>query len=152
MYADNVVGEEADAVMLNLVSRCESEEDVVKLHKVIGHRIFSATMLSGDEVREVEKVHRYFGHKSGRKVYEMFAKAGKFKDKKKAILELLDNCSICRKMKKTPPRPRIGMPVANSFNEIVGLDLKVLGHGKYILWIIDMFTKLAKGMKKMTKR
>ena len=75
----------------------------------------------------------------------MFAKGGKFRNKKKAVMDLIENCKICKKMKKTPPRPRIGMPVANSFNEIVGIDLKVLGSGKYILWIVDMFTKLIKG-------
>ena len=37
------------------------------------------------------------------------------------------------------------MPAANTFNEVVGLDLKVLGNGKYILWIVDMFSKVLKG-------
>ena len=37
------------------------------------------------------------------------------------------------------------MPVANFFNEVVGLDLNVLGNGKYILWMVDMFTKALNG-------
>ena len=103
-------------------------------------------MLEDDEKTEVSKVHRYFGHRNGRKIWELFAKAGKLKKKKKAVLELLEKCQICRKLKKTPPRPRIGMPVANTFNEVVALDLKVLNkNGEYILWMIDMFTKAIKG-------
>ena len=37
------------------------------------------------------------------------------------------------------------MPVANNFDEVVGLDLKVLPGGCYILWLVDMFTKAIKG-------
>ena len=65
--------------------------------------------------------------------------------KKKEVLELLNKCRVCSELKKTPPRPRVGMPVANTFNEVVGLDLKVLGNSKYILWIVDMFSKAIKG-------
>ena len=103
-------------------------------------------ILEDDEAKEITKVHRYFGHRNGRKTWELFAKAGKLRNKKKAVLELLDDCRTCKELKKTPPRPRVGMPVANSFNEVVGLDLKVLGDSKYILWIVDMFTKAIKGV------
>ena len=68
------------------------------------------------------------------------------KGKKNAVIELLEKCKICREFKKTPPRPRVGMPVANSFNEVVGLDLKVLDNGKYILWMVDMFSRVLKGV------
>ena len=38
------------------------------------------------------------------------------------------------------------MPKSNDFNEIVGLDLKVLSNGEgYILWCVDLFTKMVKG-------
>ena len=50
-------------------------------------------------------------------------------------------------LKKTPPRPKIGMPICNDFNEIVGLDLKVLPNNQgYILWCVDLFSKLIKGV------
>ena len=76
----------------------------------------------------------------------MFAKAGKLRNKNKAALELLDKCKICKETKKTPPRPKVGMPAANNFNEVVGLDLKVLDKtGQYILWMVDMFSKVIKG-------
>ena len=50
-------------------------------------------------------------------------------------------------MKKAPPRPKVGLPVANDFNEVVGMDLKVLdkNKGEYILWMVDLFSKLIKG-------
>ena len=102
-------------------------------------------MLEEDEEKEVHKVHRYFGHRHGRKVWELFAKAGRLKGKKEAVMKLLENCNTCKQLKKTPPRPRIGMPVANSFNEVVGLDLKILPNGQSILWMVDLFSKVIKG-------
>ena len=123
--SDNVIGQEAEAVMLILFASCEEEKDLWILHEVMGHSNFVAMLLEKAEEEEVKKVHRYFGHKSGRKTWELFSKAGRLKGKKNAVIELLDKCKICREHKKTPPRPRVGMPVANSFNEVVGLDLKV---------------------------
>ena len=77
----------------------------------------------------------------------MFAKANRLPGKKKAVLEEIERCKICSNFKKSPPRPRVGLPVANDFNEIVGLDLKVIDKekGHYILWIVDLFSKLIKG-------
>ena len=73
-------------------------------------------------------------------------KAGKLRNKKKAVTELLGKSKVCSDKRKTPPRPRIGIPMANQFNEIVGFDLKVLDKkGEYILWIVDMFSKAIKG-------
>ena len=45
------------------------------------------------------------------------------------------------------PRPKVGLPSVNNFNEVVGLDLKVLNKnkGEYILWMVDLFSKLIKG-------
>ena len=55
---------------------------------------------------------------------------------------------MCSQFKKSPPRPRVGLPAANDFNEIVGLDLKVVDQkrGHYILWMVDLFSKLIKGV------
>ena len=143
---NNILGSEADAVMLVLFAECSNEEEFWKLHELMGHTNFTAMLLEEDEKKQITKVHRYFGHRTGRKIWEIFAKAGHLRNKKKAVLDLLDNCKVCCTTKKTPPRPKVGMPVANTFNEIVGLDLKVLNKsGEYILWMVDMFSKAIKG-------
>ena len=64
---NNVLGSEADAVMLLLLAECEEENDFAALHELIGHTTFVALALEEDEKKEVSKVHRYFGHKSGRR-------------------------------------------------------------------------------------
>ena len=137
--------DEETAVLLVSFAECESDEDVWRLHNLVGHEVFLNVLLDKNEEDEVMKVHRYFGHRSGRKIWELFAKAGRLEGKKKAVLNMLENCVTCKQLKKTPPRPKIGMPMANSFNEIVGLDLKIMPNGKNILWMVDLFTKVLKG-------
>ena len=77
----------------------------------------------------------------------MYSKANKLKGKKKAVFDVIDNCETCSAFRKSPPRPKVGLPPASDFNEIVGLDLKVLdkSKGEYILWIVDLFSKMIKG-------
>ena len=150
--SDNVLGPEADAVMMVLMAECENDKEVEVLHEIMGYNSLITMLLDKEEEDEVKKVHRYFGHKSGRKVWDLFAKAGRLAGKKKAVLKLLEDCRICKEHKKTPQRPRVGMPIANSFNEVVGLDLKVLGDGTYILWLVDMFSRGLKGAHIKDKR
>ena len=45
------------------------EEEIWELHEIMGHRNFIAMMLEEDEKRQIMKVHRYFGHRSGRRVW-----------------------------------------------------------------------------------
>ena len=75
------------------------------------------------------------------------AKSNKLRGKKQAVLEVIENCKTCSQFKKSPPRPKVGLPVAYDFNDIVGLDLKVISKtkGEYILWMVDLFSKMIKG-------
>ena len=144
---DNMKGDEAEVVMLILLAESENKDDIENIHKGIGHTAFVGLALTLDEEAQVNKVHRYFGHRSGRRVWELFAKAEKLKGKRPEVLEVIDKCKICSQMKKSPPRPKVGLPVSNDFNDVVGLDLKVLdkNKGEYILWIVDLFSKMIKG-------
>ena len=51
-------------------------------------------------------------------------------------------CQTCKLYTKTPARPVISMPLASSFNEKFAMDLKSW-KGKYILHLMDMFTRLS---------
>ena len=53
-----------------------------------------------------------------------------------------NTCQTCKLYVKTPARPVVSMPLASSFNEKVALGLKSW-KGKYILHLIDMFTRLS---------
>ena len=41
-------------------------------------------------------------------------------------------------------RPRVILPTSRAFNEVVTLDLKDFG-SKYVLWMIDSFTRFIQG-------
>merc|ERR1712115_316081 len=49
-----------------------------------------------------------------------------------------------QKFSKSLVKPKIALPIATSFNEIVTLDLKQFGD-KYVLWCIDLFTRFIQG-------
>ena len=123
---NNILGFEADAVMLVLFTECDEEDEYWKLNEIMGHKNFVAMMLEEDEGKQIQKVHRYFGHRSPRRVWEMFAKAGKLRNKKKAALELLDKCKICRETKKTPARPKVGMPTANNWDLVIQIKVFIV--------------------------
>ena len=90
-HEQNVEGAEAREVIEALFLDLESDDQINKLHKEVGHKVFTSLALEKDEEKKILKVHRYFGHRSGRKVWDLFAKAGRLKGKKKALLKIIDN-------------------------------------------------------------
>ena len=85
------------------------------------------TELTEPEKKEVLKLHRYFAHRSGRKLWEnLFQPAGRLKGKKKLVLQFLDQCETCTKFKRTPSRPKVGLPKSKDVNDVVSLDLKII--------------------------
>ena len=60
------------------------------------------------------------------------------------IGHVVNDCLVCQKFQKSVARPRVSLPKARSFNEIVTLDLKEFGN-KYILWMIDSFMRFIQG-------
>ena len=54
---------------------------------------------------------------------------------------MVNDCRVFQKFPKSVTRPKVSLMKSSSFNEVVTLDLKEVG-SKYILWMIDSFTKL----------
>lgn len=42
------------------------------------------------------------------------------------VLKFLDQCKVCKRYKKTPPRPKVGLPKAKDVNDVVSMDLKIV--------------------------
>ena len=129
------------------------DAEQIELDPVIWNVLFSdndGKELSIEEEKEILKLHRYFAHRSGRKLWEnVFLPAGRFTGKKRLVLKFLEKCEICKKHKRSPPRPKVGLPKAKDVNEVVSIDLKILKkRGKKdigILYIHDELSKLIKG-------
>ena len=48
--------------------------------------------------------------------------------------EIYENCDICKKFQKTPPRPAVALPLANGFNDTVAIDLNYWKNNLSILY------------------
>ena len=51
---------------------------------------------------------------------------------------------MCQRFSRSVATPRVTLPKATSFNEVVTLDLKEFG-SKYVLWMIDLFSRFMQG-------
>ena len=60
------------------------------------------------------------------------------------IDRVVNDCKVCQKFQRSVARPRVTLPKASSFNEVVTLDLKEFG-SKYVLWMIDSFSRFIVG-------
>ena len=60
------------------------------------------------------------------------------------IHRVVNDCKVCQKFSKSVARLRVTLPKATSFNEVVTLDLKEFC-SKYVLWMIDSFSRFMQG-------
>ena len=64
------------------------------------------------------------------------------KNKKDCLKKLYDTCASCFIHKKSKPRPKVSPPMANDFNDVVSMDLKINHkHNTIILYIVDLFSR-----------
>lgn len=99
------------------------------------------------------KLHLQFGHGSCQKIWNLIENSYKnenfFENNKREIKaelqKICDNCNICKKYKRNPPKPVVGFPMASKFNEMVSLDLGEY-EGKRFLVMVDMATNYVRSM------
>ena len=87
-----------------------------------------------DTFKAIRKVHEVTNHKSAEQLIIAYRNAGLMgPGKVKMIKQVVRDCKICQKILKSMVKPKVKLPKAGSFNEIVTLDLKQFGN-RYILW------------------
>ena len=109
--------------------------------------------------KDIWRLHHYFGHASVEKLTRLLKNAGKLNTETKKCLEKVRTCESCRVNANRKPQPKIALPRATDFNEIVTLDLKAYdGQGTYayILYAVDLFsssqdTPLRRSFKEKTQ-
>ena len=90
------------------------------------------------------KLHKQFLHPPKKRFVSLMKDADVWKQEFVCDIDkLYEECQTCRRFAKTPARPVVGLPMANKFNDRVALDLKIWKGGKYILHMIDMFSRLS---------
>merc|ERR1712112_399306 len=95
--------------------------------------------------KAIKKVHEVTNHKSAEKLIKHYKTANLIGPNTiKTIKKVVQECKICQKFSKSMVKPKIALPVATSFNEIVTLDLKQFGD-RYVLWCVDACTRFIQG-------
>ena len=101
-----------------------------------------------EKTKKIKKVHHVMCHPRA-DILKIFYKDSNENDKEtlRAVDEVTNNCKICKfKYKKSPPRPKVALPVSNNFNQSVSIDLKGPTNKGYILYCVDTFSRLTRGI------
>ena len=99
-------------------------------------------------LKNIQKLHHYFGHIPKKKLQDLIEKANKLTDEVKKHIEHVElHCETCKKNQRAKPRPAVALPRASKFNQVVSLDLKEYpdGKNKYIFYLVDLFSRLTVG-------
>ena len=99
---------------------------------------------SAEIEKKIIKLHKQFGHPVKEKMLTLLNDGGFNIGKYSNIIkELYKNCETCLLFRNTPDTPVVSIPEAGSFCELLVMDLKVWSMARYILHIIDAFSRLS---------
>ena len=89
------------------------------------------------------KLHRQFAHPSSDKLVKLLRNAGNSElELEMEIKKVTRKCKVCKLLKRPPPRPVVGLPMATRFGQCVAMDLKYF-RNVYLLHVIDHATRLS---------
>ena len=92
---------------------------------------------------KAKKLHRQFAHASKERLFRLLKDGGCQDTEFFKILEKCCNdCKFCQKYRHKKPRPIVGFPKGDRFNQTVSMDLKEIHKGKlWILHLVDNATR-----------
>ena len=100
------------------------------------------------------KLHRQFAHPPVKRLLKLIDVSGEpwsnDDELKDALRAVSESCDVCRDFQKPPPRPVVGLPLATTFLECVGMDIKVYD-GKLLLHCVDHATRLSMSVRIASK-
>ena len=106
--------------------------------------VLESSLSHSDKVKQVEKLHKQFGHASTENLKHLIKNTGEqHAGLMKKIDEVVQACDVCRKYKKPVSRPIVGLSRAKDFNHSVALDLHELGPNLWYLHMIDEFSRFS---------
>ena len=102
--------------------------------------------------KQITKLHKQFAHPSASRLKQLIKNSGtNDKSTDDLIDSVTNNCDTCRRFKKPPPRPVVGMPLASEFNETVAMDIKFI-HSSPVLHLIDHVTRYSAACRLNNKK
>ena len=99
------------------------------------------------DYKQLQKLHHVFGHTKIDKLITLIKRAGKDSEVVQKNLEKIKStCESCIKNSKSKPRPKVALPRASKFGDVVTVDLKEYDRNdpqrRHICYLIDMFSRL----------
>ena len=77
--------------------------------------------------KQITKLHKQFAHPAPNRLKKLIKNSGTDKQIVDEMIDKITNeCDTCKRFKKAPPRPVVGMPLASEFNETVAMDIKFI--------------------------
>ena len=97
-----------------------------------------------DTLRIADKLHRRFAHSSTDRISKLLknAKAENTDEITKKLEEIEKKCKFCIRHKRSSPAPDVCLPLADKFNELVCMDLKMIDN-TWVLHCIDYLTRFS---------
>jgi hypothetical protein len=99
-------------------------------------------------LKEIHKLHHYWGHSNVDKFKVLIDNSGRLTDAVKKILtEVGRSCESCKVISNRKPTPIVSIPKAFKLNYIISIDLKEYRHDdqRYILYGVDVFSRFTVG-------
>ena len=91
-------------------------------------------------IKQIKKIHENLAHKSEDQLLHAYRNAGKLTKKVREFIKIVTSrCNVCKKYKKSFPKPKVTLPKVTDFNQVVAIDLKQFDN-KYVLWCVCSFT------------
>ena len=112
------------------------------------------TYTTEEKKKKALKLHRQFAHSSKERLLKLLRDGGcKDKEFMKAVEDVCTNCTFCQKYRHAKPRPVVGLPKGDRFNQVVSMDLKEVVKGKvWILHLVDNCTRYTAAALISTKK
>ena len=97
-----------------------------------------------DSKKIADKLHRRFAHARSHRVIKLL-KSAEYENSEeieKELIEIDKTCQFCKKYKRAHPLPKVSLPLADSFNQLVAVDLKMIGD-TWVLHCIDYVSRFS---------
>merc|ERR1712240_377077 len=115
----------------------EIEKREIKEEEIFFTTYFAKEEEDMNTFKAIRKVHKVTNHKSAEQLLKHYRRAElNGPDTVKLIKQVVRDYKICQKFGRSMVKPKVALPNASSFNEIVTLDLKQFGN-MHVLWCID---------------
>lgn len=96
-----------------------------------------------DVKKTASRLHRRFAHASSSQIIRLLQNAKMCtKELEEELIKIDNSCEFCLKHQRAKPRPIVSLPLAERFNELVAIDLKMINK-TWVLHCVDYVTRFS---------